>query len=85
MPAFHGFEAMQAGVALIELPSSRAMTSPGPPAENGTTRVIGRLGYSCPNAGSVGDSSSNSRIFLTNLIAVFLSARRAFTWAFEKS
>src|SRR6266704_2748704 len=25
-------------VALIELPSSRAMTSPGPPAENGTTR-----------------------------------------------
>src|SRR6266702_1200249 len=57
-------------VALIELPSRRAITSPRPPAENGTTMVIGRLGYSCPNAGSVGDSSSNSRIVLTNFMAV---------------
>jgi hypothetical protein len=33
-------------VALMEVPSRRAMMSPGPPAENGRMRVIGRLGYS---------------------------------------
>jgi hypothetical protein len=31
-------------VALIEAPSRRAITSPGPPAEKGTISVIGRLG-----------------------------------------
>ena len=29
---------------VTDVPSRRAITSPGPPAEKGTTRVIGRLG-----------------------------------------
>src|SRR4051794_9398290 len=56
-------------VALIELPSRRAITSPGPPAENGTTIVIGRLGNSCANAGSAGDSNINNRTRFTNCMA----------------
>ncbi len=37
------------------------MTSPGPPAEKGTTSVIGRLGNSWPSAGSTGDNNSISK------------------------
>src|SRR6186713_254762 len=56
-------------VALIDVPSRRAMTSPGPPAEKGTTIVIGRLGNSWPNAGSTGESNSISRTHFTNFMA----------------
>src|SRR5687768_12233039 len=61
-------------VALIDVPSRRAMTSPGPPAEKGTTSVIGRLGNfgrlgnSWANAGSAGDSNSISRTRFTNFM-----------------
>src|SRR3982751_5167086 len=57
-------------VALIEFPSRRAITSPGPPAENGTTSVIGRLGNSCANPGATGTtSSSTSSTRFTNFMA----------------
>src|SRR5213078_4486447 len=55
-------------VALIELPSRRAITSPGPPAEKGTTSVIGRLGNSWANAGGTGDSNNISKTRFTNFM-----------------
>src|SRR5436190_23557128 len=55
-------------VALIDVPSRRAMTSPGPPAENGTTIVIGRFGNSWANAGSTGDSNSIRKTRFTNFM-----------------
>jgi hypothetical protein len=45
------------------------MTSPGPPAEKGTTIVIGRLGNSWPNAGSTGDSNSIRKTHFKNFMA----------------
>ena len=45
------------------------MTSPGPPAENGTTIVIGRVGNSWANAGNTGDSNSIRKTRFTNFMA----------------
>src|SRR6187402_3877221 len=64
-------------VALIDVPSRRAMTSPGPPAEKGTTIVIGRLGNSWPNADSTGESNSISRTHFTNFMATSYRRRGA--------
>src|SRR3954452_21071567 len=56
-------------------PSSRAMVSVGPPAENGTTIVIGVLGKPCPHAAPV--TSASSAMHRNLIDSSFLVAAKA--------
>jgi hypothetical protein len=55
----------------MRLPITRAMASAGPPAANGTTMVIGRVGKLCADAAVAGAINARAATISLSMVCSF--------------